>query len=62
MEKWQCQVCGYVYDEEKGDPDSGVQPKTKFGDLPALWVCPQCGAAKDQFRKLENAKTNGKEA
>lgn len=53
MEKWECQVCGYVYDEEKGDPDHGVEPKTKFGGLPADWVCPVCGAPKGQFKKLE---------
>jgi rubredoxin len=52
MEKWECQVCGYVYDEEKGDPDHGVEPKTKFGGLPADWICPVCGAPKGQFKKL----------
>ena len=52
MEKWGCQVCGYVYDEEKGDPDNRVQPGTKFEDLPDGWVCPVCGAEKDQFKKL----------
>jgi rubredoxin len=52
MKKWECQVCGYVYEEEKGDPDNRVQPGTKFEDLPDGWVCPVCGAEKDQFKKL----------
>jgi len=52
MEKWECQVCGYVYDEKKGDPDNGVDPETKFQDLPDGWVCPVCGAEKDQFKKI----------
>jgi rubredoxin len=52
MEKWECLVCGYVYDEEKGDPVNGIQSKTKFEDLPDDWVCPECGVGKDQFKKL----------
>ena len=52
MEKWECQVCGYVYDEKKGDLDNGVDPETKFQDLPDDWVCPVCGAEKDQFKKI----------
>lgn len=49
MEKWECQVCGYIYDPEIGDPESGVEPGTKFEDLPDDWVCPECGASKDEF-------------
>ncbi len=51
MEKWTCVVCGYVYDEAVGDPDSGIAPGTKFEDLPDDWVCPVCGVSKDQFEK-----------
>lgn len=54
MEKYVCIVCGYIYDPEKGDPDSGIQPETSFEQLPDDWVCPVCGAAKDQFEKVEN--------
>jgi rubredoxin len=54
MGKYVCIVCGYIYDPEKGDPDSGVQPGTSFEQLPDDWVCPVCGAAKDQFEKAEN--------
>jgi len=49
--KYVCLVCGYVYDPEKGDPDSGVVPGTAFADLPANWVCPVCGAGKEQFKE-----------
>jgi len=49
MKKWKCSVCGYIYDPEKGDPDSGVQPGTAFEQLPEDWVCPLCGAGKDVF-------------
>lgn len=51
MEKWICEVCGYVYDEAAGDPDSGIAPGTKFADIPEDWVCPLCGVGKDQFSK-----------
>jgi rubredoxin len=52
MEKWQCSVCGYIYDPEKGDPDNGVAAGTAFNKVPDDWVCPVCGASKDQFEKL----------
>lgn len=47
--KYVCQVCGYVYEEEKGDPDNGVAAGTKWADVPETWVCPVCGVGKDQF-------------
>jgi len=50
--KYQCTVCGYVYDPVKGDPDNGVPPGTKFEDLPDDWICPVCGAAKTEFEKV----------
>lgn len=53
MEKWECLACGYVYDPGKGDPDNGIPPGTPFEDLPDDWVCPECGAEKDMFQKLE---------
>jgi rubredoxin len=51
MEKWICQVCGYIYDPSKGDPTNGVKPGTPFEAVPEDWVCPDCGASKDQFEK-----------
>lgn len=50
-QKYKCTVCGYIYEPEKGDPDSGVQPGTPFEKLPDDWVCPVCGAAKDKFEE-----------
>jgi rubredoxin len=52
MEKWQCSVCGYIYEEATGDPDSGVNAGTKFSDIPDTWVCPVCGAGKAVFEKM----------
>jgi len=52
MDKWECTVCGYIYDPAKGDPDHGFPPGTKFEDLPDDWVCPECGAEKSLFQKL----------
>jgi rubredoxin len=52
MDKWECLVCGYVYDPAVGDPDGGIPPGTPFEDLPDNWVCPECGAEKDMFEKV----------
>ncbi len=51
MDKYVCQICGYVYDPEQGDPESGIEPGTSFENLPEDWVCPICGAPKDDFEK-----------
>ena len=53
MDKWECLVCGYVYDPETGDPDNGVEPGTSFEALADDWVCPDCGAGKDMFERME---------
>jgi rubredoxin len=50
-EKYICTICGYVYDSSKGDPENGVKPNTAWKDVPSDWVCPVCGATKDQFEK-----------
>lgn len=47
--KYTCNVCGYVYDEEAGDPANGIAAGTKWADVPETWVCPVCGVGKDQF-------------
>lgn len=49
MRKYECEVCGYIYDPVAGDPDNGIVPGTAFEDLPADWVCPLCSAEKDDF-------------
>jgi rubredoxin len=53
MKKYVCNACGYVYDPQYGDPDSGVAPGTAFEDIPEDWVCPQCGVGKDEFSLVE---------
>ena len=52
MAKWECLVCGYIYDPAVGDPDGSIAPGTAFEDIPEDWVCPECGATKDMFEKM----------
>lgn len=47
--RYVCSVCGYVYDPDQGDPDSGIAPGTRFEDIPDSWTCPVCGAEKSMF-------------
>jgi len=49
MQKYVCNICGYVYDPETGDPDNDVKPGTKWEAVPAAWSCPICGASKENF-------------
>ena len=49
MGNYVCDVCGYVYEPENGDPGNGIDPGTAFENLPDDWTCPVCGADKDQF-------------
>ncbi len=53
MRKFECDVCGYIYDEAEGDPNEGIAPGTKWEDLPEDWVCPTCGVGKDEFTELD---------
>ena len=52
MKKYKCDLCGYIYDPAKGDPDQDVAPGTAFEDIPDDWVCPECGATKEDFSPL----------
>ena len=52
MQKYVCNVCGYIYDPNKGDPEANIAAGTSFADLPENWVCPICGAEKSDFEKL----------
>lgn len=54
MKKYRCKVCGWIYDEAKGDPDNGIAPGTRFEDLPAEFICPLCGASKEEFEVVED--------
>lgn len=53
MKSYRCLICGYVYEEALGDPDSGVAPGTRWEDIPDDWTCPQCGVAKSDFEFLD---------
>ncbi len=52
MAKYECTVCGYIYDPELGDPDGDIKPGTPFEELPDDWKCPVCGASKSEFKKI----------
>jgi rubredoxin len=53
MRKYQCAMCGHVYDPAEGDPASGITPGTPFEELPDTWCCPDCGAAKAEFEPMD---------
>ncbi len=53
FKKYMCVICGFVYDEEKGLPDEGLAPGTRWEDVPENWACPDCGAAKGDFEMME---------
>lgn len=52
MKKYECNVCGYIYDPVVGDLDSGIEPGTAFEDIPDSWVCPVCKVGKEDFSEL----------
>jgi len=53
MKRWQCQMCGFIYDEADGLPDHGIAPGTRWEDIPDDWTCPDCGTSKGQFEMAE---------
>jgi rubredoxin len=53
MQKYECTVCGYIYNPEAGDPSSGIAPGVDFQDIPDSWACPECGANKDAFEPVD---------
>ncbi len=50
--RYLCLLCGYIYDEAKGDPDEGIAPGTRWEDLADDWVCPECHAMKEDFEMV----------
>jgi len=52
MKKWQCVVCGFIYDEAVGIPEDGIAAGTRWEDIPAEWACPDCGVAKTDFEMV----------
>lgn len=57
--RWICDACGFIYDEAKGDPDSGLEPGTRYADIPDDWQCPLCGMSKSDLRPLPEAPPTG---
>lgn len=53
MKKYECEVCGWIYDEEKGLPEKGIAPGTKFEDLPDDFVCELCGVGLGSFSEVK---------
>jgi rubredoxin len=51
--RWICRVCGFIYDPEIGDEDSGIPPGTPFEDIPENWYCPDCGVSKSDFEPYD---------
>ncbi|MEG1459124.1 MAG: rubredoxin [Acetivibrio sp.] len=60
MKKYECSICGYVYDEAKGIPEAGIAAGTRWEELPDNWVCPLCGAAKSEFKEQGGFKAVNK--
>ena len=53
FKKWECIVCGWIYDEELGWPDDGIEPGTRWEDISDDWLCPECGVGKEDFDMVE---------
>ena len=51
--KYICELCGWIFDEEAGDPNHGIPAGTSFADLPQHYSCPLCGSEKEAFTKVE---------
>jgi rubredoxin len=51
--RWMCLICGFIYDEEKGLPEEGLDPGTRWDDVPLSWRCPDCGSGKEDFEMVE---------
>ena len=53
MKKWQCIVCGWIYDEAEGCEEESIPPGTAWDDVPLDFVCPECGVSKEDFEMIE---------
>lgn len=51
--RYMCLLCGFIYDEARGWPDDGIAPGTRWEDVPADWLCPDCRAMKEDFEMIE---------
>jgi len=50
---YMCVVCGWIYEEDRGLPEAGIQPGTRWEDIPDDFTCPECGAGKEDFEMIE---------
>ena len=62
MARWECIVCGLIYDEKEGWPDDGIAPGTKWQDVPEDWSCPDCGVGKDDFELIPGSEDGASES
>ena len=53
MKKYVCDLCGWEYDPQVGYTEEGIDPGTPFEDLPEDFVCPECGAGKEDFSPVD---------
>ncbi len=53
MKTYMCVVCGFVYDEAEGRPEDGIAPGTRWADVPADWLCPDCSVGKERFEMVD---------
>jgi len=53
MKKYMCLICGFIYEEVVGAPEKGIEPGTRWQDIPLSWRCPDCGAGKEDFEMVE---------
>lgn len=53
FKKYICVICGLIYDEAEGWPEDDIQPGTRWEDVPDTWLCPDCGASKNDFEMME---------
>ena len=61
MSVYACELCGYEYRAEVGDPENGIEEGTAFDELPADWVCPLCGASKEDFEKVNDEDSDSRD-
>ncbi|MCY4129684.1 MAG: rubredoxin [Gammaproteobacteria bacterium] len=53
LKKYQCMTCGFIYDEAEGLPDQGIEPGTRWSEVPDDWLCPECATPKEDFEMVE---------
>ncbi|MFZ1500324.1 MAG: rubredoxin [Giesbergeria sp.] len=48
-----CLICGWIYEEAKGYPEEGIPAGTSWEQVPDSWLCPECGAGKQDFEMVQ---------